>query len=140
MTAPRLFIFDDNIGQFGPMTDTRAAFSIATGATNNRTRIETRVGIMAMDLFCDEGVAAIWRDIETDAHINRPLRRERAITFNVADTDGRWRHQTVPGNAAVIAVNGRWSGLPLFLARRVRDLPLGKALIQSDGQVIAVHL
>ncbi len=117
MATPRVLIFDDGQGLFGPMTDRRPAFSIRTGALTNRQRIEARLGVAATDLHVGESLVAVQRAVEPAAHVNEPLSR---------------------ADSPVLIVNGRWTGVEHVDV--VRSLPLGRALVQRDQQILAAHL
>jgi UDP-N-acetylglucosamine diphosphorylase/glucosamine-1-phosphate N-acetyltransferase len=116
MTSPRLLIFDDGQGRFGPLTDRRAAYSIRTGAFTSRQRIEVRLGMAATDLHLPRSLEAVQRS------------RERCVGVN----------QLIDPGDAVLAVNGRWTGVEHVEA--VRTLAPSSVLLQRDGQVLAAHL
>ena len=136
----RLLIYDDRSGDFGPLTDRRAAFGVRTGALNNRVRIEVALGTMAADLIADGALTPVYRQRETDAWKNRPLRRDRPIAFHVRDAEGGWSPVEVPGDSDVLMVNGRWTGASVDAVRAVRELALHRALVDADGDTIAVRL
>jgi len=138
--ANRLCIFDDGRGDFGPLTRLRAAFSMRTGAHNNRVRLETTLGIMARDLIVAPAVAPIYAEHETDARTNQPLRRKQDLETCTKSRDGRWAPQTIPGDTAVLLVNGRWAGCIGPTAEQVLALRPGQAITQADGLLLAAYL
>ena len=115
MAEYSLLIFDDGLGQWGPMTDLRAVFDLRTGALTNRQRIERSVGTVASSLVVPADQAGL---------INQQV---PSITVYAPPKQGRW-----------LLVNGRWSGITA--AQQVCELPLGTALVQNDGQLIATHI
>lgn len=153
---PRLLIFDDLRGNFGPLTDLRAAFDIRTGRINNRVRIESALGVMAMDLVVDPALAAVRREHETDALVNAPLRRPSPIPFNIWEPPpgsgpgttaplgtfaGKvWKRVESPGDGDVMLVNGRWTAINADEVASVAALPLGQAILDAQGQLVAAHL
>ncbi len=115
MEDPRLLIYDDGQGHWGPMTDLRPVFEIRTGALTHRQRIERKLDRIADAVIVPEALADLVAENESAAEVNPAL------------GDGSW-----------LIINGRWSGI--VAGDRVRDLPLGRGLIQEDGQVVALHL
>ncbi len=111
---PRLFIFDDGRGQFGPLTDLRAIFEQRTGALTTLRRIERVLGRRTSALHVPTRLAAVVSHRFTGP-VNAPL------------DAGDW-----------LMINGRWLGL--IAAERVAALPCGHMLLQHDGRLIAAHL
>lgn len=117
MSEPRLAIFDDARGQWGPMTDRRPVFALRTGAVTNRRRIERSMGAAAAALLVPAHLAEVMAEREPDTPVN------------AGGIEGWWR-----------LVNGRWHGLSALVAERVRALPRRTALVQPDGAMIAAHV
>ena len=136
----RLLIYDDRRGDFGPLTDRRAAFSVRTGALNNRVRIEVALGIMAADLIVDPALAPVYRAHETDAWVNQPLRREQPIRFHVREDDGEWSPVELAGDNDALLINGRWTGASVEAASVISGLPVGAALRDVTGGTVAARL
>lgn len=83
-----LVIYDDGLGDFGPLGDLCAAFDLRTGARTNRQRIEASVRTQAEALFVPEHLGALQRE------------RDPALLIN-----------TLPDDADTLLVaNGRWLG------------------------------
>ena len=137
--TPRLAIFDDGRGRFGPLTDRRAVFSIRTGAVSSRVRLEVLLGLMARDLIVEPRLADSYKATETDTWVNEPLDRKASVSFSAQNPGGDWSQVTVGADTSVLLVNGRWCGGPQEDVSRVRNLALGRALKQADGQLIAAH-
>jgi len=133
-TPPRLAIYDDGRGRFGPLTDLRPIFRLRTATHNNRVRMETTLGIMAADLLAPRHA-----EVESDAWVNQPLRRDASVTFHVRRKGGSWGPVQQPGDAPVLLVNGRWSGAGEQIDA-IRALQVGEAIVQADNQVVAAHL
>jgi len=112
--ASRLFIFDDNRGHFGPLTDLRAVFEMRTGAVTTMRRIECVLAMNAAALHTPPRLAC-----------TTALRHE--LPQNTPLGAGDW-----------LLVNARWLGI--HHAEDVRALPCGHALLQHDGQLVAAHL
>lgn len=113
-TSP-LLLFDDGEGQFGPMTDLRPAFELRCGALTSRQRIERVLHRPASSLHVPAPLASLVLDRCTDYTVNEP-----------------------PAPCDWFVVNGRWNGVSA--AAQLAELPLGHALLQQDGQIIAAHL
>lgn len=140
-TPPRLIIFDDQRGRFGPLTRLRAAFSIRTGATCNRVRIELSLGIMAADLVVADALAKLYRAHQPDVAINQPAMRDGEATFHIkTEKDPKWRPVHAPGDATVLLVNGRWPGDDPHTAAHIRQLMPGQSIATPDGSLLAAHL
>lgn len=136
----RLLIYDDQHGNFGPLSDRRAAFSLRTGVLNNRVRIEAALGVMATDLIVDPVLAGVYRQRETDVRVNQSLRRDEPIAFQVHGNDGAWSPVQVAGDSDVLLVNGRWIGASAQVAQAINGLPIGRALTDVNSEVIAARL
>jgi len=116
MNHPKLTIYDDRQGQFGPMTGLRAVFNIRTGALTSRQRIEQILGLDTEALVVPAYLADVTRDRASGGAVN-------------------------PGKIAdgvALLVNGRWAGLTF--ADEVKALDPGNAIVQGDGQVVAACL
>lgn len=137
---PRLAIYDDGLAELGPLTRYRAAFSVRTGALNNRVRIEVALGCMASALFVEGRLAELYRGHETDASVNAPCRAPGDVTFHVRRDDETWGPVTAPGDSGVLLVNGRLTGALPADATAISTLEPGQAIAQQDGQVVAARL
>jgi UDP-N-acetylglucosamine diphosphorylase/glucosamine-1-phosphate N-acetyltransferase len=107
-----LHIFDDDLGQFGPMTDLRASFEVRSGMLTNAGRIELA-----------------FRDPLAGYHV--PQRLAELV-----------RHRaTVPvnklaGDEPFLLINGRWGQPDSEL-----ELGTGQALIEAGtGELVAARL
>lgn len=128
MTQRLLMIYDDGRGQWGPLTDCRAAFDVRSGAVTGRQRIEAVLGQPADSLCVPPHLTPVYQEAQ-----------EAGISVVSGALPGAGASsEKIPG--AVLLVNGRWVGGPLEEARRVASLPVGEALVDPQGQVIAVHL
>jgi len=105
-------IFDDNLGQFGPLTDLRPASRLRTGAQLTSQRQSRRLGGEAVAQWVHEALADV-------------LREHEAIPVN-----------ELPEGDSHLCVNGRWSALEQL------PVPgPGEALLdQSTGAVVMAHL
>lgn len=115
MPTTQLLIFDDGCGQWGPLTDLRPVFELRTGALTTRQRIERAVGMKARSCMVPADLTALMADEQPVVTVYGPVEA------------GDW-----------LLVNGRWPGVAH--AQQVRELPLGTALVQPDGQLVAAHL
>lgn len=115
MQPTKLVIFDDGRGQWGPITDLRPVFELRTGTLITRERIERSLGCPCRGLIVPGDLAGLTSEAYPDTPVNGVMER------------GRW-----------LLVNGRWPGGEA--AQMVRELPVGSALVQIDGQVLAAHL
>src|SRR5262245_1188723 len=108
----RMIIFDDGLGQFGPMTDLRAAFEVRTGMFTTAGRIAAHRPKM---------LAGYWVPPRL-----RALVAERAnAPVNI-----------LPNEEVLQCVSGRWSMPDPSL-----DLAVGEALVEeATGHVIAAVL
>jgi len=108
----RMIIFDDGLGQFGPMTDLRASFEIRTGMLTTGARI-----VAARP----KTLAGYW----TPDHLT-PLVSARAnAPVNV-----------LPDEETLFCVNGRWA-----LPDDDLHLSVGEAVAEErSGHVLAAHL
>jgi UDP-N-acetylglucosamine diphosphorylase/glucosamine-1-phosphate N-acetyltransferase len=115
MSPPRLIIFDDGAGQWGPVADLRPPFDMRTGACTTRQRIEQVLRLKAAALcVADNGLVPLLAE-QSDVPINAS-----------------------PRARALLCVNARWLGLREIDS--VCALDLGQALVQTDGAVVAAHL
>jgi UDP-N-acetylglucosamine diphosphorylase/glucosamine-1-phosphate N-acetyltransferase len=120
MSHTPLVLWDDAGGDFGPLTDLRAAFELRTGAYTTRQRIESVLGRPAGALRVPAALEALVRaraGAEGPA-VNRPL--------------------DAAGNGPVLVVNARWTGAAG--AAHVQGLRPGAHLLQGDGQLVAALL
>ena len=116
MNTHALIIYDNGRGRLGPMTATRPAFGILTGALETQARIERVVGRTASALWCPNRLAGVVSELRPTVAVN-PDR--------LADP-------------ACLLVNGRWAGTRF--AQQVKALTHNQALVQNDGQAVAVVL
>lgn len=114
MNTHTLTIYDDGLGRLGPLTGTRPSFGVRTGALETQNRIERVIGRPASALWCAKRLAGVLSERRPGTPVN-PDRIE--------------------GTACVL-VNGRWTGARF--TEQVKTLAHNQALVQSDGQVIAV--
>lgn len=115
-THSNLLIFDDGLGQWGPMTDLRPVFDLRTGARTTRQRIEQVLGQQAIALVVPAAMETWVAQEQPDLCVN-----------GLMDNTESW-----------LVVNGRWSGVTAV--EPLCQLPLDCALIQADGQLVAAHL
>ena len=115
MDATQLLIFDDGAGQWGPLTDLRPVFELRTGALTTRQRIEAAVGMKAGSWVVPADLTALMAD------------KPPVVTVYGPVEPGNW-----------LFVNGRWPGVAH--SQRVRELPLGTALVGPEGHLVAAHL
>ena len=107
-----MIIFDDGLGQFGPMTDLRAAFEIRTGMFTTAGRIAAHR---------PKTLAGYWAP-----------QRLRALVAERANAPVN----VLPNEEVLHCVNGRWSMPDASL-----NLGVGEALIeQATGHLIAAVL
>lgn len=106
-----LVVFDDGKGQFGPLTDLRAAFQLRAGLSTILERIESAIGREAAALMVDPGVETL-----------------------VAESTGR-AVNAVPSADACLVVNGRL--LDLSVMARISALKIGESLVDADGTLVA---
>lgn len=116
MNTHALIIYDDGLGRLGPLTGTRPSFGIRTGARLTHKRIERSVGLSTSVLWCPDRLAGILKEQQPGTAVN-PDRLS---------------------DAPHLLVNGRWAGTRF--AEQVKALTYNQALVQSDGQVVAVVL
>jgi UDP-N-acetylglucosamine diphosphorylase/glucosamine-1-phosphate N-acetyltransferase len=116
MNAHTLIIYDDGLGRLGPLTATRPSFGVRTGALDSQARIERVVGRPASALWCTKRLAGVLSERQPKISVN-PGRL----------TDG-----------GHLLISGRWAGTRF--AEQVTALSHNQALVQSDGQVVAVML
>ncbi|BAM05362.1 putative sugar nucleotidyl transferase [Phycisphaera mikurensis] len=115
-----LWLFDDGLGRFGPLTDLRPAFELPAGGRTLRRRQEGRLGRRAAAVWVPGGLAALQAEREAGAGGGAAVNPE------------------APPEGAVLAVNGRWDGLDAAVARRLAGLGVGEALVDADGAVLGV--
>lgn len=111
---PQLLVYDDGRGQWGPLTDLRAAFDLRSGAQTTLERIQRALGSPGADLWV----------------------RQPDLAPLVTEQYGRAVNQL--NGKPLLCVNGRWPGIRC--SEQIRALKVGMALVQSDGQVIGAHL
>ncbi len=118
MTTPTLIIYDDGQGRFGPVASLRAIFEVRSGALLTRTRIEKVLDRPASILSVPQRLSGVVSQRHPGAQVN-------PNPNTIAD-------------GGFLLVNGRWCGVRFF--NEIRDLQLDQAVVQSDGQVVAVCL
>lgn len=107
-----MIIFDDGLGQLGPMTDLRASFEVRTGMFTTAGRIAAHRPRTLAGYFVPPALAPVLRG-RADAPVNE-----------------------LPGQEIIHCINGRW-GLP----DPDLDLRVGEALVEStSGHVVAAVL
>ncbi len=116
MTTPTLIIYDDGQGRFGPLTQLRPVYELRTGALQTRRRIERAL---------NKSTEAFW---VPDRLVESVRQEHPESQVNLDPT----------GDGQYLWVNGRWAGTRFD--QQVNQLQLGQAVVQADGQVIAVHL
>jgi UDP-N-acetylglucosamine diphosphorylase/glucosamine-1-phosphate N-acetyltransferase len=116
MNTPTLTIYDDGRGGFGPMTSLRAIFQARTGALQTKDRIERVVGLTASALWVPQRLCEVVGEAYPGVSVN-----PKAL-----------------GTGSSLLINGRWAG-SCFI-EQVGALSTGEAVVQSDGQVVAVSL
>ncbi len=114
MTTPALTIYDDGLGRMGPLTHLRPVFEILSGAAGSRARIQRVLGQAARSLWVPDRLIELTRGRNAGVGVNTGL----------------------PGPGPCLLVNGRWSGR--CLTEQINRLEPNQALVQPDGQVIAV--
>ncbi len=112
MTEPRLVIFDDRSGAWGPMTELRPVFELRSGALTTRQRIEHHLGRRADALLTPPALAALAGELAP------------GVAINPAPTPGAW-----------LLVNGRCAASDALQA--IARLIPGQTLLQPDGQLLA---
>ena len=117
MARPRVFIFDDGYGDFGPLTDLRPSFSCAPGPSTTRERI------------------AHWWPRKQILHVPAPL---AALTV---ERTGESTNQRASGDR-VLVVNGRYLAVdpPAWVLRPGQSDHAGRALVQADRQLVLALL
>ena len=115
MSEPRLAIFDDLLGRWGPLTRLRPIFDQRTAMRTFRQRIERTLGQAAEAVSVEEPLIPVQAARESDAAVNEPL---------------------PPGDWLIVA--GRWDGLTD--AETVRGLAMGQALLDAAGALVAARL
>jgi UDP-N-acetylglucosamine diphosphorylase/glucosamine-1-phosphate N-acetyltransferase len=108
----RMIIFDDGLGQFGPMTDLRASFEIRTGMYTTAGRLAAHRPKTLAGYWVPERLAPVVAE-----RANAPV-------------------NTLPDEEVFYCVNGRWAMPDPDLA-----LELGEALVEGPtGDVVAALL
>ncbi len=116
MNTHNLTIYDDGHGRFGPIITLRAVFQLRTGARTTHERIEQALGSDVAGFRVPERLVGVVRESFPGASVN----------------------ETPGGNNKQLLVNGRWLGERFV--EEIRTLALNQALVQGDGQVVAVCL
>lgn len=116
MTGRRLLVYDDGMGRWGPLCDLRAIFDCRTGAQTTIERIERVMTCKTDNLAVPPALAAVTAARHPAARVNQPL----------------------PPNGSWLVINGRCVA-PAAL-KLARHLPLGKSLVQANGELLASHL
>lgn len=117
MKVAMLIVVDDGLGHLKPLVDFRAVFDQRTAAHTTLQRIERLYDRQADALFVPAKLAELAQMHHPDAAINQ---------INAKDT-------TRPA----LIINGRC--LVAGIEEVLIDLKPATALIQSDGQVVAIH-
>ena len=119
---PRLLIFDDGAGVWGPLTDMRSVHELRTGATKTRLRIERVLGrpIAALWLSGWAGGSSPLEAVEVQRHPG-------SVAGTLPGSDESW-----------LLVNSRWTATQHI--EEVARLHPGSALLQPNGQVVAAHV
>ena len=73
MDTPFLLIFDDGLGDFGPLCDLRPCFDIRSGALTTRHRIESALGMTAVALHVPTTMIDLTRASQPNVVVNQPL-------------------------------------------------------------------
>src|SRR5688572_22188964 len=111
-TMHRMIIFDDGMGQLGPMTDLRASFEVRTGMYLTAGRIAAHR---------PKALAGYWVPQRL-----RPLVAERADA----------PVNSLPNEEVLLCINGRWA-----MPDPSMHLGVGEAVIEkATGHVIAAAL
>lgn len=113
MNMPRLIIYDDGQGGFGPVTTLRPIFLTRSGALTGFERIGRRLGLQAEAVWVPNRLAGVTKALLPGCSVNQ------------APAEG----------ADCLLVNGRWLGLAYL--EQVVGLDKQQALVQGDGQVVA---
>ena len=116
MNTRTLIIYDDGRGRFGPATDLRAVFQLRTGALQTKDRIEGALDGPAGGLWVPKRLIGVVREACPGIDVN----------------------PSASGSGTCLLVNGRWAGLRF--TDQVKALKTDQALVQSDGQTVAVLL
>jgi len=117
---PRLAIFDDDAGHWGPLADRRAACDFRTGAVTSRRRIERALQQTTDALLVPERLAQVTAERHRDTSVNPDFTQ---------NSDAHW-----------LLVSARWGAHNTDEASRLAALPPNTALLQNDGQLVAAHL
>ena len=108
----RMIIFDDGKGEYGPMTDLRAAFEMRTGMLTTAGRL---------DAWRPRTLAGYW----TPEHLRAMVAERANAPVNI-----------LPDEEQMLCVNGRWA-----LPDRDLHLDVGEAVVEeATGETIAAHL
>ncbi len=116
MNMPMLNIYDDDLGRFGPTTGLRAVFQLRTGARLTKDRLERALCKPAGALWAPKRLGGVVSEAYACIDVN-----PKAIRTGTH-----------------LLVNGRWAGVQFI--EQVKALDVSQALVQSDGQIIAVML
>ena len=109
----RMIVFDDGLGQFGPMTDLRASFEIRTGMYTTARRIA---------VHRPKTLSGYW----VPPHLRTMVQERADAPVNILPAD----------EEVIIVVNGRWS-----MPDPSQHLDVGDALVEeATGHVIAARL
>jgi len=108
----RIIIFDDGLGQLGPMTDLRASFELRTGMHTTAARIVALRPRTLAGYWVPSHLAAV-----VSARANAPV-------------------NVLPDEETLCCVNGRWA-----LPDERLDLAPGEAIAEEgSGHIVAAHL
>ncbi|MEM9752492.1 MAG: putative sugar nucleotidyl transferase [Planctomycetota bacterium] len=112
----KLVVFDDGRGRFGPLTQVWPAFAIRSGALRGTTRIANALQRRVCGGLVPETHVAIAREAYADIPINQ-----------------------LGELGAVLAVNGRWSGMDRTIVEAIENLRPGDALTTPQGDLLAAY-
>lgn len=118
MTDARLAIFDDQRGQWGPLTDLRAVFDLRTGMLTTLERLALSLHQPPAALLVPDPLADITRDAHPAAAIN---------TLDVSPPPTHWLlvHAGVSTPASI---------------EKVKQLTAGQALLDAQGRLAAAYV
>jgi len=134
--AAPIVLFDDGLGQLGPLTELRPAFDVRTAARTTLERWRAAGATIAALLVPERLRAAT-----IHAHRGLPV---HAIAPDPANAPAGTRPGDAdpppppPPPAGAVLVNGRWP-LGCRHALALGDLPPGGGLINSDGALLAAR-
>ena len=121
MNHAPMILWDDGLGDLGPLTDCRAACDVRSGARTGRERVELALGRPAAALHVPPELEALQRAREAQT-LRTPV------------------NQALPRSAGpeALVVSARWHAAAG--AEKVLGLRPGEQLVQGDGQFVAALL